>query len=908
MRKIIIFLIGFMLISASTQIMYLFGGDAEENQQKIENFYGDNKKKSEAEKAKEKQIKDLQNQIISLKEKEAALIDKYDSKEITQDEYNKQKTDLDKQIKKLEDKLFYIGGEKALLEVSGEGGKGDSQPEKSGSEEGGVIMFNDDEMIDLIGEGSDEDKANFFNKMQQEKKKAAVKLSAANIDGFEEKIDRISDLGYWIGSGLDSQLKYSISDKESYGGKHSLYIQYNIGSDVYNNWISISKAFKHVLDLSEAKTISMAVKSKGTGGTLSIVITSADGGSWTYQDTYALYHRDWVRVEVPLEHTKNLDKSQITGMSITITFGSKVSSQRVATETAEGYTEIGWVSYHPVVDVAPINGYLYIDEISYTMGSSKMSSGNSFLKVNGKLFSEYDRIEGMVPYMINYGEINLKYISDRYSVSGIVDIPIYTITKWNDTDFDRPVWMQSVYNYYSTKKWGWSFDRAVYIRGIDVQIKYLNPYIDHIYLGSLGMNYGRLAFSMLYMHSGVGVDGKIAQTSYNLDYLKLEGDGYGIIGRFRHKFNLIDTEINSAVLWEDRRAAVAGSGSSSYATKSYKQSYVAFLELTRSVKYDTSIFFKKQGGEKLGLITQAGIYTSDEDWFGHTYYDSDRELVYAPGAYVYEDGKVNNKKTRDEIKYHGNAYRGMIEAHMLMPYDLKVGQKIEYRYIEPNYMGEGYNGSLQGLTYEYAPYLFKRDIDYRQLYCETDYDAGREMAEEYWQDLNGVFFDTTIGWKWIDTRFYYDISKKISNSDFHKKVMRIFTDFSVWRVVLEHVYRRIKWENKLFSAENKIYRSNEFTLKFLIADYSQIIASFGLQKYWSDEASNIFNDDKVYYIAWQNQWFDNVSFSILYKKVDAQKAADSASTAGSEGGETFTDFTTKLESVSYLVAAVSIVF
>ena len=867
----------------------------DEEMDKIDEFYDgdiDEEKLKEKQKKKAEQIKELKNKIEDLAAQKDNLKQDLENKKISEKEYKKQTKNLDKKMEESKDNLFIIGGKEEVTKLENEL-KGKPEEEEKETD---VIIFDDDTMIDLIGEGTEEEQADFFDRIQKAKEKKVERISIANIHGFEEKIEHMWELGIWIGSAPDTQLRYEITDEEAYAGKQSLLVQYNIGENVYQSWMAISISPKKVLDLSKSRSLTMAIKSRGMGGTVVVSLSSSGGGSWKYEDYYAMFNPDWTELKVPLDYTPGLDKSKVVSITISFGFSSRFGGERISGMVGNEYLEMGTTAYNPSVGIVPTSGYCYIDEISYTSESAKLSSGPAELKVFGNLVAQYRNIESVDPYMANTAYIDMDYVTDKYTLSGAFSIPLHTIYQWNSGVWDARVYLDTIaFAKYGSKRWmGWSHEREMYVSGINANIKDLNPYIKTIAFGGLAMPWGLLAINMVYNQAGIGVDGKLADTDYNFCYIKLAGAGYGVGSRFKRKIDLLDTFVNTAVLWEDRKGQVT---TTTY--KSYKHSYIGFIELERKTKHDFPA-----SRRMLGLGMEAGIYTADEQWYGHSDVAPNygREIQYND-IFIWDGVKYEQKD------YEGIAWRAMLEGHILFPSKLKIGERVEYRYIDPYYMGIGVEGPLEGLAIQYTPIL--RGIDYkmRYLYCEGGYDWGRELSEKYWQDLKGFLTDTTLGWKWFEMRYYYDISNKVSNEQFDKTVNRIFTRFSIWKLVLGYVYRKITWENELFKGDNALFTSNEGFLKFLLLDHTHLTFGYGDQKHWADITDEIIMHDNVYYASLQKQVFDNVAFSLIYKKVDNIKEQEEAGAGvNAEDIEEVTEYTGQLESISYFIAAVKFMF
>ena len=208
--------------------------------QRMEDIYGKKDEENKTINNKQKtKIDSLIKAINELLKQKAELLARKDGG----DDIKKKLDGIKKEIKTLKKELFALGGEDAIKKLDEEF----EDDEEITETDDDVIIFDDEDMTRVIGSETLEDRSRLFDKMKNKQKKTVTKLeekkSIANIEGFEQKVKKneMYKLGMWIGAARDSEIIYNITDKEKYAGKNSLYVEYVIGEDIYNNWINISK-------------------------------------------------------------------------------------------------------------------------------------------------------------------------------------------------------------------------------------------------------------------------------------------------------------------------------------------------------------------------------------------------------------------------------------------------------------------------------------------------------------------------------------------------------------------------------------------------------------------------------------------------------------------------------------------
>lgn len=832
----------------------------DETMQNIQQFYGTDVDEQQAEFQK-LSTKELKDRIRATVAEQTALQEK--KGKISDSEFETASKELDKRLTDLKAALMIKAGESEVLKLENElsgAGKDEIQGEaEPGTSDEGVIIFDDATMVDLIGQDDDRAQSEFFSGLSQKDKKKKKKekeetLSVAKIDGFEDsKIASWGQIeGMWIGSGPGAILKYELSDKEKFAGKRSLGIQYFITEDVYRNWCYIGKYFQNPINLKDANTLSFYVKTKGFGGTLEVALNDQDGNQYKYQAYYPMFNANkWMKVEVPLDNVGNFNKENVVSMGISITFGTKFGREGLSGMVNGRYMNISSLNYTPQIEMTPTTGYLYIDEISFSGASSSLSSGKAKLNVDGSVTARYLRVKGGEPGMINYGQAQFSYFSDKFKLSTSVIVPITTVVEYDYAGaYMAPLLESDAFTKYSSKRWGWGINRAVYLGGLEVEFNKFRPYVDRVKLGSHGYNHGYLAMSMVYSEKGIGISGKSFDTPYELHYYSFEGDGYGGSARFQRQkiFGIMD--LNTAALYEDRRAKAEGSGT--YPSKTYKSAYVGFLELETFLKPK-----KAELNKYKELRLQGGAYLTEENWFGKSgVYGYNREIMFSP---------INHKR------YKGNAYRANAKGTVMLPAKIWISEEFEYRHIDKGYMGD--SKDLWGLTYKYASYFVADPTKSRILLCENGYSLGSALNERYVKDERGIFLDTVVGFKFFDVSYLFDSTKNVSDSDVSKVQHRLMAKAAFKNFSFSANYRSIDWTKSYYAGDDRKFVNMEFSLRALLTDFTTLTVAFADYKTWYkglvDEEWSLYTQahDQVWFASLQAQLMDNLSFVIGWKQI-----------------------------------------
>ncbi len=781
-------------------------------------------------------------------EKPAKKVKKVSKPAADEEELDEEEAVIEKPAKKVKkdpkqetaDEEFDSSNAGPILELDGEGG----QIDQSITDDSDIII--EEEMIktpDTKQDSSTSAKKKKLVKKTKEKKEAFGKLET-----FEEELG----WDYWFGSGNDSRFKHERTKKDSYAGKYSLYMEYEVGLNSAENWIQAVRNFSKPYNMSGNRSLVFWLKSSGKGGTLSVTLTSA-GKSYVFMDHFVLYNPNgWVKVTVPLTAAMNeIDLSAVMGYSIAFHAGIPVSALKEQKTAGLIY---------PIKSI-PFRNFLYIDEVSLEKGgNNSIDPGKMTVDYSGSLNVAYNNNEYTEPNMTSQLAVDIALNAEKYAINANLSVPVSFPAEYLPGTYGDEVRMQT-YDF-TSKQWDWNYARPIYVYSLNASLNKLKPFIDSIMFGNLSLDYDTLAVGAVYNQNGVNAKGTFPDAfKYSTFYASQKSGGYSIGGMVSPLLTqkIPGLEITTVFLNDTRKGRIV-SEDNTFQSRVYKnfQNYgIHGVERIKNSKKNKKID---------EIVLEAAYYLSSEDNMGTALLSPDysREENFVPG-YVYQG------KTNDRLLTEDNAYRFALVFNGIG--GLNLNQKFEFRKIGANYMGVDTN------TLAWLPFL-EYNVG-NKLHAEVQENSDI-LIKSYWRDQFGAFSETKFTIQNLDLSCRFDYGRQDSRPEYRFKNISASAGYGLYKFYLSYDFDLRNFENINFTPENEKGLAHELGLHFMLDNNTLIKTAYGLFDY--TENDSVVYDNQTFYVYFSHRILANIVLSGVAKNViaNAQESVPSMILTGKE--------------------------
>ncbi|HMB00755.1 MAG TPA: hypothetical protein VKS21_07185, partial [Spirochaetota bacterium] len=474
------------------------------------------------------------------------------------------------------------------------------------------------------------------------------------------------------------------------------------------NWLSVSGAFRKPLDLSRAKSVSLAVKANGSGGLLNISLEDGAGVKLEHKDAFILNSTGWHEIVVPLADTL-LNKKNIVTMNISVSMGNIHDSDDLKAGLRDDPNNVtmGKTVKGPNSAVLPKNDYIFIDEITYGGKSSALDSGKSKVNISGSASVQFSARSGSASptHMRNRGTLGFAYEKKKYILTADLKLGEAPITAYNPPDWQWLYFEREEFTYYSTKQWEWQIDQILKSGHVGLKLLDLNPLLREVNLGTFRLNYHKLVFRSLWNATGIQLIGDIRPGAYyHFNYLKYEGDGYGLLGYVHGRIPSLRLAVAASFLYQNRKGKMIKQNPDKlFNSQTYQEAKIGTFEFSwhSTDRNYTNIFSRDTDRNKkedeasarssrsagsgssrvygLNFDLEGAVTYSEQNWYGKV----NPATEYPLRTLIYE-GKTSNSAAENSSGIGGYVD---FKTTLLISGGLSLSERLQYRYIAPGFMG-----------------------------------------------------------------------------------------------------------------------------------------------------------------------------------------------------------------------------